>query len=198
MVTAIYERTLENINRVRNLVKIYERIKDDKSEHNTDVLRAAVVLLHAALEDCLRSLSYSKLPFALPSELHKTEYKIQLGRVAEYREKTVDELIKDVVFEYLGRATYNSSGDISKALKSLAITSEKFDLSQLDTAIKRRHGIVHRADRIDREEEVGKVAPIQTTHVLKWVEEVERFVELVFETQESQDNDKGVRPLNAK
>lgn len=182
-IQAIHGRALENINRVRNLVKIYERIKDDKNEHNTDVLRAAVVLLHAALEDCLRSLSYSKLPFALPNELHKTEYKIQLGKVAEYREKTVDELIKDVVFEYLGRATYNSSGDISKALKSLAITLEKFDLTQLDTAIKRRHGIVHRADRGDKDGEVGHITSIQAAHVLKWIEEVERFVKLVFDAQ---------------
>jgi len=119
-------------------------------------------------------------------------------KIAEYRDKTVDDLIKDVAFEYLERVTYNNSGDITKGLKSLAIPLKNFDLVKLDTAIKRRHGIVHRADRIYREEEVGKVAPIQTTHVLKWVEEVERFVELVFETQESQDNDKGVRPLNPK
>ncbi|MDO9011076.1 MAG: HEPN domain-containing protein [Gallionella sp.] len=198
MAQAIRERTLENINRVKNLIKIYERMKDDKDEYNTDILRAAVVLLHAALEDCLRSLSYSKLPFASSSELHKTELKVQLGKIAEYRNKTVDDLIKDVAFEYLERVTYNNSGDITKALKSLAITLKNFDLVKLDTAIKRRHGIVHRADRIDKEEEVGKVASIQTTHVLKWVEDVERFVELLFETQESQDNDKGVRPLNPK
>jgi len=181
MTQAIRERTLENINRVKNLIKIYERIKDDKNEYNTDVLRAAVVLLHAALEDCLRSLSYSKLPFASPTELHKTEWKVQLGKVAEYREKTVDELIKDIAFEYLERATYNSPGDISKALKSLAITLEKFDLSQLDTAIKRRHLIVHRADRGDKEGEVGHITSIQASHVSKWVGEVEKFVDMVFD-----------------
>lgn len=185
MTQAIRERTLENINRVKNLIKIYERVKDDKNEFNTDVLRAAVVLLHAALEDCLRSLSYSKLPFASPSELLKTEYKVQLGKVAEYREKTVDELIKDITFEYLERATYNNSRDISKTLKSFSITLEKFDLSQLDTAMKRRHLIVHRADRYDKEGEFGKIASIQASHVLKWVEEVEKFVKLVFDKSES-------------
>lgn len=81
MTQSIRERTLENINRVKNLITIYERIKDDKNEYNTDILRAAVVLLHAALEDCLRSISYSRLPFALPNELHKTEYKVQLGKL---------------------------------------------------------------------------------------------------------------------
>ena len=180
MTLAIRERTLENISRVKNLIKIYERIKDDKTDHNTDVLRAAVVLLHAALEDCLRSLSYSKLPFASPDELHKTEYRVQLGKIAEYRGKAVDELIKDVSFEYLERATYNNSGDISKALKSLAITIQKSQLNQLDTAIKRRHKIVHRADRSDQDEEVGRVTSIQANHVLKWVEDVERFIEMVF------------------
>lgn len=181
MTQSIRERTLENINRVKNLITIYERIKDDKNEYNTDILRAAVVLLHAALEDCLRSLSYSRLPFALPNELHKTEYKVQLGKIAEYRDKTVDELIKDVAYEYLERATYNNPEAISKALKSLGITIEKSNLSQLDTAMGRRHKIVHRADRSDKNEEVGRVTSIQAAHVSKWVEEVEQFVETVFE-----------------
>ena len=181
MTQTTHERTLENINRVKNLIKIYERIKDDKTEHNTDVLRAAVVLLHAALEDCLRSISYSKLPFALPEELNKMQYKVPLGRVAEYREKTINELVEDIVFENLERATYNNQEDISKTLKSLAITIEKFDLPLLDTAIKRRHKIVHRADRGDKDGETGGITPIQTAHVLKWVEQVEVFVKTLFE-----------------
>lgn len=180
----IRERTIENITRVRNLIQIYERIKDDKNKYNTDILRAAVVLLHAALEDCLRSIAYVKLPIASPDELHKTQCKVPLGRIAEYRDKTVNELIKDVMFEHLERATYNNSEDISRALKSLAITIKKSDLSQLDTAIQRRHRIVHRADRSDKEEELGQVTSIQALHLLKWVEDVECFVENVFDATE--------------
>lgn len=180
MTQAIRERTLENINRVKNLIKIYERIKDDKNGHNTDILRAAVVLLHAALEDCLRSLSYLQLPFASPDELNKTQCRVQLGKIAEYRDKTVDELITAITFEYLEHVTYNSQADISKTLKSLGITIQQFDLSQLDTAIKRRHIIVHRADRADKEGG-GRITPIQAAHVLRWVDQVERFIEVVFD-----------------
>jgi hypothetical protein len=181
MAHEIRERTLENFNRVKNLINIYERVKDEKFEHNTDILRAAIVLLHAALEDCLRSLSYSKLPFASPSELHKTECKVQLGKIAEYRDKTEDELVKDVAFEYLDRATYNNQEGITKALKSLGIAIEKPDLFKLDIAIQRRHRIVHRADRSDKEGEVGRITSIQASHVLKWVGDVENFVEMVFD-----------------
>jgi hypothetical protein len=184
MKQGVRERTLENINRVKNLIKIYERIKGDDIEHNTDILRAAVVLLHAALEDCLRSISYLKLPFASANELHKTEYKVHLGKIAEYREKSIDELIRDMVFEYLERATYNNSEGISKALKSLGIVIDKSDLTKLDSAIRRRHGIVHRADRGDKDGETGRITPIQASYVLKWVEEVERFVGLVFDKED--------------
>lgn len=181
MTQSIRERTLENINRVKNLITIYERIKDDKNDHDADILRAAVVLLHAALEDCLRSLSYLEFPNASPDELHKTGYRVQLGKVAEYRDKTVNELIRDVAFEYLEGATYNNPEGISKALKSLGIAIEKSAISQLDVAIKRRHRIVHRADRGDKEGEVGRITSIQTAHVLKWIEDVERFVGTVFD-----------------
>lgn len=58
MIKVISERTIENINRVKNLMKIYERVKDDENEHNTDILRTAVVLLHATLEDCQRSFVF--------------------------------------------------------------------------------------------------------------------------------------------
>jgi hypothetical protein len=184
MAQKIRERTIENINRVRNLISIYERIKNDEGEYNTDILRASVVLLHAALEDCIRSTSYSKLPASAPAELYKTEYKVPLGKIAEYRDKSINELIKDISFDYLERATYNNAKDISKALKSLTIEIGKFDLSQLDTAIARRHKIVHRADRGDNEGEAGRVTPIQAAHVLKWVDEVESFINIVLGSED--------------
>ena len=177
----IHKRARENINRVRNLIKIYERIKDDKGEFNTDILRAAIVLLHATIEDFLRSISYLRLPFASSNELNKTEFRIPFGKMAEYRDKSVNELIKDSAFEYLERVSYGSSKDIAKALKSLAITIDRFDLTRLDTAISRRHKIVHRADRNDKDGEIGHVSPIQATHVSNWVEEVEQFIDLVFD-----------------
>ncbi len=181
MKQGVRERTLENINRAKNLINIYERTNGNSSEQYTDILRAAVVLLHTALEDCIRSISYLKLPFASSNELYKTEHKVHLGKIAEYRDKAVDELISDMVFEHLERATYNNSEGISKALKSLGIDIDKSDISKLDPAIRRRHGIVHRADRGDKDGETGRISPIKASYVSKWVEEVERFVGLVFD-----------------
>ena len=63
-----------NIKRVKNLVSIYRLIlsgpgKGRRGHQESDVLRAATVLLHASMEDVLRSLAYWKLPTAAPAVL---------------------------------------------------------------------------------------------------------------------------------
>ncbi len=177
----VRDRTQENLSRVKNLIKIYEQAKNDKGELNTDVLRSAVVLLHATLEECLRSISYSKLPSASADELKKIPHKISISKVAEYRDKTIDRLLRDSLSEHLGRATYNNKDDISRALKSLSISTSGLDLVSLETAIKRRHSIVHRADRSNVDGGHGPISSIQAAHVERWVEHVEKFVQLVFD-----------------
>jgi len=99
-----------NIARVRNLVSIYRTQlsgpgKGRRGHQETDVLRAALVLLHASMEDVLRSLAYWKLPAAGPAVLERiaivggTNTKFHLGNLAAHRGKTVDEVIKESVDE---------------------------------------------------------------------------------------------------
>jgi hypothetical protein len=182
----ISERTRENIARVKNLIEIYERTKNDARPHNTDILRAAVVFLHATLEDCLRSMAYARLPSASRDDLNKTGQKVLIGKLAEYRGKTVNELINDVVIEYLERKTYNNIDDISSALKSFSIVVQRGVISPLDIAIQRRHKIVHRADRGDKNGEPANITGIQSSHVSKWVSDVEGFVNTVLVAYENQ------------
>jgi len=187
MLTSIRQRTHENLDRAKNLVGIYERASGNPNLHDTDILRAAVVFLHASLEDCLRSIAYEKLPFSTQSELNKTEQKVSLSRIAEYRDKTVNELIKDVIDEYLGRKTYNNSGEIKTALKALAIEIPDNVISDTEPTMQRRHKIVHRADRSEKESgEIGSITKIQPSQVSRWISEVERFVDAVLTAFEQQ------------
>jgi hypothetical protein len=102
----ITDRFNLNVSRVKNLVSIYRtqlagKGKGRRGHQKTDVLRAAMVLLHASLEDVLRSLAYWKLPAAAPNVLDLIPItggpatKFTLGTLSAHRGKTVDQVIKD-------------------------------------------------------------------------------------------------------
>lgn len=176
----IEKRTKENIARVKNLINTYELMKNNNGQHDTDILRAAVVFLHATLEDCLRSIAYEKLPSASQSELNKIGEKISLGKVAEYRNKTVVELINDVAYAHLERKTYNNTTEIKSALNSFSIKVDDKIIKNMEIVMQRRHKIVHRADRGNKEDgEIGRITAIQSTHVSKWADDVELFVDSI-------------------
>ena len=57
-----------NLSRVENLVAVFKRhapgVQGRRNVGDLDILRAAVVLLHASFEDLLRNIAYSRLPLA--------------------------------------------------------------------------------------------------------------------------------------
>ena len=72
MKTEIENRFNGNLERVGHLVEIYETLTAGPGRRpvdTSDILRSAVVFLHAALEDFLRSLLEWKLPSAQASYL---------------------------------------------------------------------------------------------------------------------------------
>ena len=157
--------------RVSNLIRLYEttsgRGKRRKSVHAADVLRAAMVFAHATLEDFIRSICAYFLPQADGSVLDDIPLvgltsagrpeKFLLGRLAAHRGKPVDELIRISVRTYLDRSTFNSTQDIPAAIKRCGLdvwTIEKL-FPRLDQLTKRRHQIVHRADK-SRKSGAGK------------------------------------------
>ena len=90
---------LENIDRVMNLVGIYLSESEAKPDtHYEDILRSAVVLMHATLEDVLRTIGMGILPRADEKTLNDVPLKgvnpasrpekFFLGRLREYRGKT--------------------------------------------------------------------------------------------------------------
>jgi len=187
----IEDRFALNIARVKNLVTIYQsqrtRVgKGRRGHQETDVLRAAVVLLHASVEDVLRSLAYWKLPMAAVQVLDQipfaggTALKITLGTLSAQRGKTVDTVIKESVDASLERSNYNNTVEVCSLLQSINISvlPVQMYLTPLENAMKRRHQIVHRADANPNNAGRGnhQVASISPTIVNAWVANTELFV----------------------
>ena len=191
---SIQHRIDENLARVESLKKIYVSIRGQgqgrRDASKADILRAAVVLLHASLEDFLRSLSRWKLPSeGTKQALDKIPFagsgrpeKVLLGYLAGYRGKTVDELIGESVDSYLDRSNYNNVTQIFSALKVIGVEIDlpKPIYTYLNDMIKRRHLIVHRADRDDTGG-YGKhrVKSISAGTVEIWTDAVRNFSSLV-------------------
>lgn len=184
-----------NLYRVKNLIDVYVEILNLEGEgtsmQKTDILRAAIVLLHSSMEDFLRSILKLKLPEASEEKLNKIplflnsesfhkKTKFELGELSYHRGRTVTEIIELSVYQYLDRQSYNNTGEISAALKSieLKLTSEiKEEFSKLDEMIKRRHNIVHQADREKAAgQDAYKIKTVNLEEVIEWTNAVDNFV----------------------
>src|SRR5438874_2815679 len=110
-----------NLDRVRGLVTLYEEVTaaapGRASVRESDLLRAAVVLLHAALEDLIRGLAAARLPTSsaevlaeIPVKLKggsATAMKVTLGDLAAHRGRSIDDVIAESIGAYLERSNYN-------------------------------------------------------------------------------------------
>ncbi|MFZ5761624.1 MAG: HEPN domain-containing protein [Thermodesulfobacteriota bacterium] len=187
----ITDRFALNITRVKNLVAIYKNLlagqgKGRRGHKKTDVLRAATVLLHASVEDVLRSLAYWKLPTAPATALENipfvggTATKITLGILSSQRGKSVDDVIKESVHANLERSNYNNAKEICSLLESIGLNTLTVQpyLQQLEDAMRRRHQIVHRADANQNagrgHHQVTSIAP---KTVDGWVANAEQFIQ---------------------
>ena len=190
MKSSIEDRFDQNIARVKNLLNIYAAHlagsgPGRRSPLKTDVLRAAVVFLHASLEDLLRSLAYWKLPHAnscvlsdIPLVSANPAKKFTLGQLADHRGQTVEDVIGVSVKSYLERSNYNNTDDIATLLGNIGVQVANVNsyFSQLDDLMSRRHQIVHRADG----DETGgsgnhRVRSIGPTQLNSWVSTVKSF-----------------------
>jgi Arc/MetJ-type ribon-helix-helix transcriptional regulator len=186
---SITRRFDDNLERVRGLVALYESLGTTGSGRRptnvSDVLRAAVVMLHATLEDLIRSLLEWRLPTAsskvladipLPGKVPGKKH--DLGDVAEFRGRSVDDLIRDAVQTHLSQSNYNDMGQVVSALKSVGLRSDAIqdeDKTRLIAMMKRRHWIVHRLD-VNPTRGSGQHAAqsLGVQKVLLWLEAVNR------------------------
>lgn len=191
----IEQRFALNIDRVKNLVAIYRTQLSGtgggrRGHKKTDVLRAGAVLLHASLEDVLRSLAYWKLPVAASNVLESvplvggSAIKFTLGTLAAHRGKTVDDLIKESTDASLERSSYNNPGEVKNLLQAIGLNTAPLAafMLTLDQAMMRRHQIVHRADaNPDPQPGQGnhRVANISPTTLDGWIANTEQLVAAV-------------------
>ncbi len=178
-----------NITRVRSLITSYEAalpgVQGRPTVTTTDILRGAVVFLHASLEDLLRSILEWKLPSTttpehladVPLEGEKPR-KYTLADVAKHRGKSVDELIERSVKASLERSNFNDVDEVAQVLQKSGVATAALDThgSDLAAMMKRRHWIVHRADRNSAQGQ-GQFAAqsLHPTTVRAWVVSVEAF-----------------------
>jgi hypothetical protein len=122
-----------NLARVRTLIELAEtRFPRDRfSQIKDDILRAAVVFLHATLEDFLRFIGSKYIPASGEDVLNRISLfgssdvlwpeKFFLGKLAPHREKKVDQLISESVAAYLDKLSFNNPSDISQLLQSAGV-----------------------------------------------------------------------------
>lgn len=182
-----------NIKRVKNLVSIYRLIlsgpgKGRRGHQESDVLRAATVLLHASMEDVLRSLAYWKLPTAAPAVLDNIPLvgvkgtKFSLGNLSTHRGKSVADVIKESVDASLERSNYNNSSEVVSLLTAIGLNTAPVTpyLATLEETMKRRHQIVHRADANSTAGRGNhKVSSINPATLDEWILNVENFASAV-------------------
>lgn len=185
-----------NIERVCSLRKMYnslktDNIKEGKDYKFTDILRAAVVLLHSSFEEYYRSVLGYILPKICTEDNLKNmsflgsdgnhKAKITLGELIKLREKTVDQLITESIQETLNFTSFNNYQDIVSWSGKIKIDLCGFkEQEKLDNLIQRRHKIVHEADKAKKDDKYA-LTPIRDDTVEEWINVVCGLVELINE-----------------
>ena len=171
----IVDRFHQNIERVQNLVRLRDFVSREKSgntdlQQGDDILRAALVFLHATLEDFLRSILAWKLPEAAPEEIdripltgqsQKTPTKFNLGSLAAFKKLSIDELIRKSVRDHLEKwVSFNDLAQVDSALRTCGLDLGNFDYGTLNFIMSRRHNIVHHADAKSLDANDSPLSPI--------------------------------------
>lgn len=200
MLAQITELLNANLGRVENLITVYQSLarqgRGRQPVTDQDILRAALVLLHASMEDFLRSLLVWRAPHGTKDHLNdyplagsgkKHSESFRLGALVAHKGKQVDELIEESVREYLEQyASFNNLGEVKEALLECgvgqqSINNQQFQLNSLAAMISRRHKIVHKADRNEVKggqgnHQVASLSVVQLNDYLSAVKNLRDFV----------------------
>lgn len=180
----------KGLDRVKNLMSLYDDAVDGRTvKHQapaSDILRAAVVLLHAIMEEYVRHVGTGALPVADSQQLAQVPLvgqqrgsKFDLGALAAHRGRTVDQIIAESVRYYLAQKSFSSLGDILRLLDAAGIPASKLRIRRavLQRLIERRHQIVHEADQVPtRKPRSYEPRTLSRTQVVGWLAAVERLI----------------------
>jgi hypothetical protein len=186
----------ENSDRALRLINMYvtrlrkRGLVKSTRDGSEDILRAVVVLIHASLEDFLRTLAERFLPYADEKTLNSIPLaglsgraeKFALGKLVQHKGKSVDRLIQESVQEHLNRSNYNDIQEVASLLESLGfdLSEQRASFPTIDAMIKRRHQIVHRGDIVKSGNSGHSVAPMSLGDVMKWAKTTYAFMFSLF------------------
>ncbi len=179
-----------NILRARNLTAVSETILNPETLFELkDVLRSAVVFLHASLEDLLREAIRIRRPidkeefrralqFASVRDDNKMQEKITVAELILMDEKRTITIIQRAIDAYLERRSFSAENDIQNAVRLLGFEPNDFSrfYSPIADMARRRHEIVHRSDRGPHDEQShGVPTHITEDTVRNWTLATEDF-----------------------
>lgn len=184
---------MANLQRVFNLTLTYDfmckMMEENDGVHlkteTLDMLRSAVVLLHASLEDFLRSLAKIFFPYddakefeniPMPGDNKVNPGKYTLGAFVAYRDVTINQLLEDSVDQWLNKQSFNNCSDVMSMLSKINIETKPVQefMSKINEMMQRRHRIVHYADRHENASDC--LNDITKEQVLDWRENVNKFM----------------------
>ena len=200
--TKAYETYQENIRRVKNFLTLYKDATQGKGAgrkgvQETDILRAGVVYLHSTLEEYLRTiilnaktqmLIQDKASFqrvlcnvALPGDNSgkSNGKKYALTDFWDQKDKTIMEVISESLNDKVGYLTFNEYSQIVSSLEDIGIhLNRNYNVDgMIDNYIKRRHKIVHEADKnLTPGSGNFKSTPINVQMLKAWIEAVDIMV----------------------
>ncbi len=198
-------RLCDNLSRVDSLIDLYDFVSNMLSRYEEaaklghvqqmerppdplEILRAAIVFLHASLEDVLRSIAAKHVSRSNPGLLKDVPFldsgirpnKITLAGLLQYQGETIEGLINKSVNQWLEHRSFNDCNDIAAFLQRIGIDSTpcNSEFATLDEMIKRRHKIVHNADCRDvyDESKHPTLESIDKGTLGMWRESVQTFV----------------------
>ena len=188
-----YVRFCRNIGRVDSLKELFERAKKTPGHptvKEADILRAAVVFLHSALEDYFRGVLSQWIPIrgnekTLDSiSLLGTEGRVEkflLGSLKAHSQMKVSDLVTESVRQHLQKVSFNNYTDICSWARKIGLDLGEFhDQELINNMIKRRHMIVHEADANQSSGRGNhKAASINSSTVSAWETATTNLVKIV-------------------
>jgi hypothetical protein len=186
----------DNLGRASNLIAASEQLAGTSTASAPlaqDVLRAAVVFLHASLEEVVRNLFVRNLPNVAPDKLDEIPLtgapgsrrptKILLGSRVQFRGEFVENVIKKSIDAYVDTFNLNNTGELVHCLELAEIdaTPLRQHFPALNELMQRRHQIVHQMDRTNELDPL--TVPLSSLDVLtveRWKQALISFVQDLF------------------
>jgi hypothetical protein len=125
-------------------------------------------------QPCIRDLRLKDVPL----EGKKPRSGFTLDDLAAHRGKTVNDLIASSVSASLAESSFNHPGEVDRVLEKISLAKTLLDpyRDDLGSMMKRRHWIVHRADRNTTSGPGHHSAlPLPQTTVVRWSVAMEQF-----------------------